>query len=561
MSSGRAHPWRILLVVSLWLAIGPNLGLYQMFARSPEAGSGLALWSFIGLGLLLCFSLIWLYLNIGAWVFRGRLLKYWLAANCLLAAAVGYFSFFLGILFDKTMFLNMLSTHPGEATELLSWKLMAWLLGMGVLPAAYVFRQFSRPIAPFQTPALRPFWYRLLSGSLVLLLPLALSALVIYPQLNRFSTAARNKTISFHALAPLNVVAAALSHYRQAWAQQIPYQTVGADARLIGTSPRLVVLVLGETARAQNQQLNGYARPTNARMSEAQAVYFADTQACGTSTAYSVPCIFSDLGNAGFDLNKAKRRDNLLDVVARAGVKVQWLDNDGGCKGVCDRVETIDLTNSSDAKHCPEAGVCLDSILLEGLYARLQSLQGRALVVIHVKGSHGPAYYKRYPKEFERFKPACQTSELSACALDEIRNAYDNSLVYTDHILGEIIGLLQRLDREGGASAQSSKPSPAASASALLYVSDHGESLGEAGLFLHGLPLALAPKEQTLVPMMAWFSPRFKAQNTWTDDCVRKASQPGKAHDHVYSTVLGLLGVDTSAYRPTLDLFKLPCVP
>ena len=105
-------------------------------------------------------------------------------------------------------------------------------------------------------------------------------------------------------------------------------------------------------------------------------------------------------------------------------------------------------------------------------------------------GNHGPAYFKRYPKEFEKFKPACQTAELSECSDEEIGNAYDNAILYTDYFLSQVVQLLKQNEQKFEAS--------------MLYISDHGESLGENNLYLHGMPYMLAPSEQTDVPVIVW---------------------------------------------------------
>lgn len=238
--------------------------------------------------------------------------------------------------------------------------------------------------------------------------------------------------------------------------------------------------MIGETARAANHGLNGYERDTTPRMRAAGGYYFPDTESCGTATAISVPCIFSGLGRNEFTLLRGRQNETLIDVVARSKARVIWLDNDAGCKDVCGRAELTDMSGSNDPRWCPEPAECHDEILLDGLEQRLRAQQRDTLAVLHLKGSHGPAYFKRYPKAFERFSPVCATSDLSACDQQALRNAYDNTILYTDHAIGETIRTPQALsDRY---------------ATALLYVSDHGESLGESGLYLHGMPYALAPK-------------------------------------------------------------------
>jgi lipid A ethanolaminephosphotransferase len=358
-----------------------------------------------------------------------------------------------------------------------------------------------------------------------------------------FASAARNHSISFHTIAPANVIAAGLSHAYKMKATHLVRQPYALDAKVsyLLKKPRLVVLVLGETARAQNQALSGYARDTNPRMRQENVVYFNDVQSCGTSTALSVPCIFSGMTQNEFTLLGAAARETLMDTIRHAGNQVLWRDNDAGCKEVCINAQVEDFTNSNDPKWCPEPGNCFDEILLDGLEKRFNVMAGDIFIVLHLKGSHGPAYFKRYPKEFEKFKPTCQSNELFSCDKISIRNAYDNTILYTDHVLGELVTLLKTQQHKF--------------ATAMFYVSDHGESLGENGLFLHGIPRSIAPKEQTQVPMLAWLSPQFIAMENWSESCVRGQSTIPRSHDNVYHTILGLLEIKTKIYKPDLDIF------
>ncbi len=299
--------------------------------------------------------------------------------------------------------------------------------------------------------------------------------------------------------------------------------------------------MLGETTRAQNFGLNGYARDTTPKLRALQPVYFANTVSCGTSTAVSVPCIFSGLTREHFSTAKARASETLVDVVLHAGTPVIWRDNDGGCKGVCLNADVEDLNNSQDPKFCSGNGQCVDEILLAGLKDKIDTHSKDLFVVLHLKGSHGPAYWKRYPKEFALFQPSCQSTDLSLCSADEIRNAYDNTVLYTDHIVASTVELLKTYAKRR--------------ATALFYVSDHGESLGENGMYLHGLPYAMAPDTQTRVPMLAWISREFLSLEKWDASCVRKTSELARSHDHVFHTLLGLLEIGTGAYNPALDIF------
>jgi lipid A ethanolaminephosphotransferase len=251
--------------------------------------------------------------------------------------------------------------------------------------------------------------------------------------------------------------------------------------------------------------------------------------------------MFSNSGRAKFDANRAARQENLLDVVQRAGFAVRWHENQSGCKGVCLRVPTEVLV---EAKPRPfyEIADALDETLLRDLPDRIRALDRDGLFVLHMMGSHGPAYYKRYPTRFERFKPACKEAQFSRCSLEEIVNAYDNTIAYTDYVLGELIALLQEEDRQGLSTA-------------LIYLSDHGESLGESNLYLHGMPYALAPEVQKHIPMFVWLSPRYQQAFAVDTACLRLKREQRVSQDNLFHSILGLLDIATQVYDAKLDLF------
>jgi lipid A ethanolaminephosphotransferase len=251
--------------------------------------------------------------------------------------------------------------------------------------------------------------------------------------------------------------------------------------------------------------------------------------------------MFVDTGRGGFESRHGTRREGLLDVLQRAGVAVYWRDNNSGCKGVCDRVPHEDLSSLQVSGLCRD-GECYDEVLLHGLQAWLDGLDRDALVVLHMKGSHGPAYFRRYPPEFGVFAPACDTIDLARCSRERIVNAYDNTLRYTDHVLSLTIELLR---------ANASRFD-----TAMLYVSDHGESLGENGLYLHGIPYALAPREQTHVPMLLWLSEGLRGQLGIDTECLKSRQREPLSHDNVFHSVLGLARVRTVAYRQERDLLS-----
>jgi lipid A ethanolaminephosphotransferase len=322
-----------------------------------------------------------------------------------------------------------------------------------------------------------------------------------------------------------------------------PLINASGQAQRIGpvrAKPLVIVMVVGETARAANFQLGGYARPTNPELAATGGlIYFPETTSCGTATAISVPCMFSRLPRRDFDVDEAPRYANLLDALQEAGLEVEWRDNDAGCKGVCARVHQISYSADRDAKLCRES-YCYDEIMLTDLPAKLASLTRDTVIVMHQIGSHGPAYAERYPPEFERFKPACRSNQLQRCTPQEIVNAYDNTIAYSDHMLARTIEVL----RDASSHIDGM----------LLYASDHGESLGEQGLYLHGLPYAFAPDTQKHVPMLMWLSPTYAARAGVATACLRSQAERPLSHDNIYHTIMGAAEVRNASYDPQLDM-------
>jgi lipid A ethanolaminephosphotransferase len=356
----------------------------------------------------------------------------------------------------------------------------------------------------------------------------------------------RNHREVRHMLVPVNFIAGLGSHVGDKLKPTIPYTRIGEDAKRVvsgsGQKPMLVVFVLGETARAANFSLGGYSRSTNPALSRIKdLIYFPDVASCGTSTAISVPCLFSDMGREGFDAEEAKARDNLIDIALRAGLDVRWFGNNTDCKGVCRSVPERRVDRAQYPQACIEGRPCMDGALFDDFFRSLSDIQRDRFTVIHTLGSHGPGYHLRYPAEFERFKPACREVDFAKCSVAEVVNAYDNTLLYTDHLLATTIEQLSAISDRVDV--------------ALLYVSDHGESLGENGLFLHALPYAIAPQTQTRVPMIFWASPGFKQRLAVEPSCAREQSREPVTHDHIFHTLLDLLGIQSTAKRRELAIF------
>lgn len=478
---------------------------------------------------------VWLLLECLTW---GRAAKPVLGVLLVLSAAAAYYMSAYGVVFDRAMITNIVETDPAEAAELLNARMVGWLLFLGIAPLGLLARARVR----------RHGWRRqiLVKATTIGVLICAIAVLVA-PSFQSYAALLRNHRELRLSLVPANYLAAAHSYLRTQLSTPDRLEAVTNDAKRAlapepGAKPTLTVLVIGETARAANFQLNGYSRPTTPRLAaETDLIHFRDVSSCGTSTAVSLPCMFLDVGRSGFSDTLARRRENLLDALQRAGFDVLWRDNNSGCKGICDRAPSEDLTRAVDPALCG-SGECYDEVLLTGLQDKLDAFKRDTVIVLHMKGSHGPAYHLRYPPAFERFKPVCRDAQFDRCERQAIVNAYDNTLLYTDYVISRTIELLRRNSNRFTTS--------------LVYVSDHGESLGERGLYLHGVPYALAPAEQTHVPLLMWFS--AEAQKRFGVDmaCLRHKEGTPASHDNLYHSTLGLLEVQTRVYRPDRDLFR-----
>ena len=536
------HPTALLLILALWLATVGNLPLWKALWRLPETHG---LQAVLTLGSLVLVVLAATVLLLGLFIWP-RWLKPAGIALLLITASSSYFMSSYGIVIDPSMLTNVVQTDMGEALDLLSWPLVVTLALGAVLPGIWWWRQPVRTVGTGRLMA-----QQLGTGLLGLVVAIAM----LWISFQDVASLMRNHKTLRYMINPFNSVyaVARVSVGRAAQAQQV-LQPTGMDAHLtapgnsVDTSP-LIVLVVGETARAANFGLGGYTRDTTPLLkqlqSEGDLVYFSNVSSCGTNTQTSVPCMFSPQGRETFDGGDT-HQENLLDVLQRAGLAVLWLDNQSGCKGVCDRVPHADTRNLNLPDICPD-GECFDEAMLRALPDELARLdpERRArgtVVVMHQMGSHGPAYYKRSPPAMKLFQPECTSNALQECPPEQLQNAYDNSLRNTDHLLAETVRWLQTLQRP----------------TALVYVSDHGESLGEKGLYLHGMPYRMAPTEQTHVPMLAWASKALQQTQGLRLECLKgQAAQPW-SHDNLFHTMLRLARVGTTALDGKLDMLA-PC--
>lgn len=510
---------------TLWQDVEPTFSFTALFADG-----GFLLWLFLGIctfQVALLAILLW-----GSWS------KPIAVALIVITVMAHYFSVQYGTQYDTSMVQNVFATDLHETSELMSSGLILHLLLYGALPIVLVC------LVPVTK---RPFRAVLTAKITIVGLALLISLVSIALNYKTFSSLMRAHTEIRHLILPASPLISsfrvAMSNPRPAHAEnKVLIDPAATRVATTNARPLMVVMVVGETVRAQNWGLSGYERNTTpmlSKLSEGELFNAPYAVSCGTSTEVSVPCMFSVFGRHDYDEKKIKQTESVVELAGRLGVTTHWVDNQSGCKGVCDRVghstaasHTPEITGP-DAEHDRRLVVALDRIH--------RADAGDELIMLHMMGNHGPTYHKRYPKDFERYLPVCKDSNFAKCTQADIQNAYDNAIVYTDSLLAEIIENLKNIKTHDVA---------------LIYVSDHGESLGESGLYLHGVPYRFAPDTQTRVPFVVWMPKATQDRLRLSATCLQKRFASPLHHDHLSHTLLNLFSIQTNAYDEKYDLLK-----
>ena len=522
------------LILALYYATIVNIPLYSEFYKILSKLDNVHV-SFIFAIPTFIFLLNAILFNLLSWPFLGKPIFIFLLIT---SSMVSYVMLYYGINVDYGMIENAFETDPSEAASYLNLHSITWITIMGVIPSLLV------AFAPMK-PGLA-----LLKKSVVLVVLFSLLLALLFFTYKDFSSVGRNNKYLKKMIIPGFYVYSTLNYIHDTYlTTPMTFKHIGEDATLTADvateKPTLFFFILGETARSQNYALNGYAKNTNPYTEKQGVISFQNVHSCGTATAVSVPCMFSQQGRHDYDKERSYTQDNVMDILQRAGVSLLWKENDGGDKEVAKRIPKIEIDTSHKNQFC-NGSTCLDMSLLQNLDSEVSSMKGKEkLVVMHIMGSHGPTYYLRYPKDQQKFLPDCQSSEIENCSIDQIVNTYDNTIVYTDYVISQAIDKLKALSDQYN--------------TALFYISDHGESLGENGVYLHGVPYAVAPAFQTTVPLILWMSDGFKKSKKINEQCLKnEAKRGGFSQDYVFSTLLGIMDVKTDAYNKNLDIYH-PC--
>ncbi|MCH7339446.1 phosphoethanolamine--lipid A transferase [Acinetobacter sp. NIPH1876] len=523
------------VLLAVWLGVFLNFAFYEkMQTLTPYTGFKAGLFALASVGVVTAF-----------YTFLFQVLNWkWTAKPIAIALVfIGGFASYavntLGVWITSDQIQNLMQTDIAEAKDTWSWHLLVWIIGMVIVPIIVILLIKLKP-----EPVIRQIWKKVLAS----LVSLAMVGGLLFVFYVDFAAIFRENRDLKGMISPQNMIASFVSYYKKkAPKENLPLVTYGEDAQATQSSttiPKLMVLVVGETARAENFSLNGYAKDTNPKLAKQDILNFSQVSSCGTATAVSVPCMFSGMPREDYDERLASHREGLLDIAKRAGYQVTWIDNNSGCKGTCDRVEQFKIPEPIQQKWCKD-GECLDDILIDSLKAYIETIPKDDtrphLVVLHQMGSHGPAYYKRVPAEYRVFKPTCDTNAIQGCTQEALVNSYDNTLLYTDYVLDSLIETLKNTTKYQ---------------TGLWYLSDHGESTGESGMYLHGAPYAIAPTQQTHVPMVMWFSQVWQQQAAKQVKCLAQQSKNKLSQDNLFPTMLSLLDIKTKVINAKNDMLQ-----
>jgi len=520
----------LIAICALYFGFVLNLSFWRLIVTNLEIDNGsmalfaasLPIVNFVLFGWIFCLTVI-------------KPVTKWLIIPFLLVSSItNYLMWNLGVFIDADMIRNAVQTNVHEATDLITLSGCLWFLVSGLIPALLLARARIE---------YRPFTKELLFRLLYVGVGLGVVAIFAATSYKEYASFFRNHDQANKIVNTINYIYGTERYFHEEGQKRRTFVWFDRNAHLAPSADgrhTVLIFIIGEAARAANFSLQGYERDTNPRLAKEDIVYFKNMTSCGTATNISVPCMFSNSGREKFNVNDAQVTQNLLDLLAESGFDLLWRENDSSCKDVCDRAPTEDMVAIGNPRYCA-TGYCRDAALLDGLKGKLRAIGKNTVIVLHTMGSHGPSYYQRYPDTFKKFTPTCDTADLQNCSRQAIVNSYDNTILYTDHIIASTIDLAKQF--------------PDLKIS-IMYVSDHGESLGENNVYLHGLPYAIAPSEQTHVPFLLWMSETMKQASHIDYSCLGQKAGQAFSHDNIFHSILGLLGVTTTLYQPDKDIFR-----
>ena len=498
-------------IVSIGTLLLYNIPFFNYVAQNNNETTSGKIFLLASLTLLML-AVNFLMTYLAMWALRkvGRVLLAFLA---LINATAVYFILTYHVMIDATTIENVFNTRYSEASGFFSWGLWLFIVGAGLLPAFYCLLQ---PVVIGKARQLAVYCGSALAVVLVM-------ALV---NVNQTLWISQHDTELGGLLQPWSYVVntcRVVSSYHDEQAEEIklPDGTIGDHEKAV------VVLVIGESARKANFQLYGYGRNTNPRLSRQERLKVYQATSCATYTTAGSKAILEPK-------NSGDLYELLPNYAYRTGVDVVWRTSNWGEPPI--HIDEY-VTDTDLSAQYPDADKDHDGILLAGLRERIESSQkDKVLIVLHTSTSHGPRYADKYPKEFEVFKPVAKNIEEGEKNIGMLVNAYDNTILYTDFLVDSLISTLRSL-REWD--------------SAMIFISDHGESLGENKVFMHGLPMKLAPKVQYEIPFLVWMSENFRRYKRTPEELPEVLEQ-----HYIFHSVLNLLSIQSPAYNKDFDLFE-----
>ncbi|HEU4789630.1 MAG TPA: phosphoethanolamine--lipid A transferase EptA [Flavobacterium sp.] len=465
-------------------------------------------------GIVLIISLVILMLVLNAFVFYlifslSRYAgKFLLVTFFMINAVAVYFVNTYSIIIDESMVGNVLNTNYEEASSFFSIRLIVYLIFLGILPSIYIIR------VNIINVALKKF---LTLSSLTLLFIIVL----IFANASNWLWIDKNSKQLGGLTMPWSYSVNTSLFYIHKYKKN-EKEILLPNAIIKDNQKAVLVLVIGESARSQNFSLYGYKKNTNPLLSKTKNIFHFNATSCATNTTAGVKCILEHT-------NSDDLYEILPNYLYRNNVEVVWRTTNWGEPPV----HIKEYQNRDVLKvDCKGEGCNYDEVLLAGLKEQiLASKKNKILIILHTSTSHGPTYSKKYPPSFEIFKPVCNSVEPGKCSQKELLNAYDNTIVYTDYILSKVIEDLKQLKEYK---------------SAMIFVSDHGESLGEKNLYMHGVPISIAPKEQYEIPFIVWVS----------DNSRQLKSNKKLSQNHVFHSVLNFLNIQSPVYNEEMNIFK-----
>ena len=448
----------------------------------------------------------------------------------ILSSILSFYNQQLGVTVDEQMIINTLHTDAKEAIDLMSITFFIHIFFLGIIPSIFI---------SFIKLEFGNFGQELLIRISLILIALISISILISVNFKNLSFIVRNNSMLNQHITPLYTIMSSYKLAKLHLKEEKKFTTLGLDAKLSKKNFKTIgIMVVGETARSDRFFINGYNKETNPLLMNKEVISFKNTISCGTSTAYSVPCMFFLEGEKNYNIIKSRYQSNVLDVLELAGIKTIWVNNNSSCKHVCDRIETFDLV---DQKGTEDKNSNFDEILLDITNKIINDSEGNILIVLHTIGSHGPSYYKRFPEKFAKFKPYCKSESPQNCSKEELNNAFDNTILYTDYILSSIINILEDKKEYD---------------TFMFYASDHGESLGENGIYLHGLPKKFLIKQQTDFAMVLWLSDKLVKNRDINVDKIKNLINKELNHDYISHTLLNLFGVESLVNKKELSLIN-----